>query len=506
MKLNEQIGGENMIGRIIATEDTPTPTQVHFLCREKEADKNQYITYSSPQGKVIAMVQDLHKTNKYFTRPDSMHQIEEAGSKIDEKFPTEQWEYTVAQAKALGVKKEDMIKRPTKPSSPGTETHEPSSGVLKEFLGFDPQGLNIGKIQHHEVESKVNLTRLFQKHLAVLAQTGAGKTHTVSVLIEELLDRDKDNGRPATIVIDVHGEYKSFAKSEEYGSKVNKIRGKDFKIPVSSLKVSDFSVFLPGMSRPQKRELSRAIDELRKQEGPYGIEDIIQEIQRDKEMNEKLQKALVAWLRRLEGDIFSKTGSSIHELISSGELTVLDLSDMVSQKGRRMITAYVAERLFHKRRRGDVPPFILFVEEAHNFAKEGSESEEAIAKGVIETISREGRKFGASLCLISQRPMKLSTTALSQCNSQIIMRITNPRDLDHIRKTSEGIDEPSVNSLTTLRVGEALLVGEAVSNPVFINIRERKSSEIGLGEDMEEQAKKYEEKMSQEEKDAEAFM
>ncbi len=495
-----------MIGRITATKETPTPTEIHFLANKEDTDKNQYISYQSTQGKVIAMVKDLHKTNKYFDQPESMHQIERTGSKLDEKFPTEEWEYTVAEAKALGVKQQGLIKRPTQPPSPGTEIKEPEPQELKHFLGFKEKGLNIGKIQHHDIETKLSLTDLFQKHLAVLAQTGAGKTHTVSVLIEELLDREREEGRPASIVMDVHGEYKSFAESEKYRSKTNKIDGKNFKIPVSSLNVSDFAVFLPGMSRPQKRELHNAITTLRQREGPYGIEDIVEEILKDKEMNEKLQNALVAWLRNLESDLFAETGSSIDQLITPGELTILDLSRMVSQKERRMLTAYIAERLFQKRRKTDVPPFILFVEEAHNFVKEGAESEEAIAKDIIETISREGRKFGASLCLVSQRPMQLSTTALSQCNTQIIMRITNPHDLDHISKTSEGIDQDSLESLTTLRVGESLIVGEAVSNPVFAKIRERKSSEIGLGENLEEQARRFEENKEKQEKDAEAFM
>lgn len=86
------------------------------------------------------------------------------------------------------------------------------------------------------------------------------------------------------------------------------------------------------------------------------------------------------------------------------------------------------------------------------------------------------------------------------------MRITNPHDLDHISKTSEGIDEDSRDSLTTLRVGEALIVGEAVSNPVFVKVRERRSSEIGLGQGLEDQALEFEQMKEKEEEDAEAFM
>ena len=72
------------------------------------------------------------------------------------------------------------------------------------------------------------------------------------------------------------------------------------------------------------------------------------------------------------------------------------------------------------------------------------------------------------MCLISQRPVNLSTTALSQCNTHIILRVTNPNDLDHIQMSSEGIDARVAKSITSLKVGEAILVGEAVNSPVFV--------------------------------------
>jgi len=496
------------LGKIIATEETPTPTKVHFVTDKDLVDKDQYIKFNSPQGKVIGRIEDLHKTNRYFDSPESITQIEKTGMKVTDKFPTEEWEHTVGEVKALGIYRENKIERPTKPPAPGTEVKEPEEEVLRNFLGLEEQGkgLEIGELQHHGITSELSLTDLFQKHLAVLAQTGAGKTYTVSVLMEELLERQPEEGRLASLVIDVHGEYKSLAKSEEYKNKVKVVDGKDFRIPVNSLSASDFKKFIPGMRKPQERELSSAIEKLRYRDKPYGIEDIIKIISKDDEIHEEVQRVLPRWLERIDGNLFSKTGSSVEKLMSPGQLTVLDLSDLIESKKRGMITSYIAERLFSARRKEEVPPFVLFVEEAHNFAKEGVEKEENIPKSIIETIAREGRKFGASICLVSQRPMKLSTTALSQCNTQLIMRITNPNDLDHITKTSEGIDEKSRDSITTLRVGEALLLGEAVNHPVFLNIRERRTEEAELGEGLEEQARKYEEETEKKNQDAEAFM
>ncbi len=506
-KINQK--SEKMtLGKIIATEETPTPTKVHFVTDKDLVDKDQYIKFNSSQGKVIGRIEDLHKTNRYFDSPESITQIEKTGIEVTDKFPTEEWEHTVGEVKALGIYKENKIERPTKPPAPGTEVKEPKKEVLRDFLGLEKpgEGLEIGELQHHGITSELSLTDLFQKHLAVLAQTGAGKTYTVSVLMEELLERQPEEGRIASIVIDVHGEYRSLAQSERYKNKVKIVNGKDFNIPVRSLDVSDFKKFLPGMRKPQERELSSVIEKLRYRDEPYEIEDIIKMISKDDDIHEEVQRVLPRWLNKIKGDLFSKTGSSVRNLVKPGQLTVLDLSDLIKSKKRGMITSYIAERLFNARRKEKVPPFVLFVEEAHNFAKEGVEKEENIPKGIIETISREGRKFGASICLVSQRPMKLSTTALSQCNTQLIMRITNPNDLDHITKTSEGIDEKSRDSITTLRVGESLLLGEAVNHPVFLNIRKRYSEEAELGENLEEQAKKYEEEINKRSKDAEAFM
>ncbi|MFX0105420.1 MAG: ATP-binding protein, partial [Candidatus Hodarchaeota archaeon] len=115
----------------------------------------------------------------------------------------------------------------------------------------------------------------------------------------------------------------------------------------------------------------------------------------------------------------------------------------------------------------------LIVEEAHQFCPEAAHSK-AISKPIIETIAREGRKFMACLCLISQRPKKLSTTTLSQCNSKLVLNIKNPYDLKHLMDSSEAITKEYASMISSLGVGEMLLMGNAVNYPVFIDVRERK--------------------------------
>ena len=112
-------------------------------------------------------------------------------------------------------------------------------------------------------------------------------------------------------------------------------------------------------------------------------------------------------------------------------------------------------------------------------------------KSIIQKIAREGRKFHASLCLISQRPIQLSTTALSQCNTHIILRVTNPYDLEHIGKSSEGLTRDVMDTISSLRVGEALIVGEAVNYPLFVRVRPRQSRPSEHSIDMEAAAIRY---------------
>ena len=125
------------------------------------------------------------------------------------------------------------------------------------------------------------------------------------------------------------------------------------------------------------------------------------------------------------------------------------------------------------------------MEESHQFCPEAAHSK-AISKSIIETIAREGRKFMACLCLISQRPKKLSTTALSQCNSKLVLNIKNPYDLKHLMDSSEAITKEYANMVSSLGVGEMLLMGNAINYPIFIDVRERnyksKIEEISLAQ------------------------
>lgn len=126
-------------------------------------------------------------------------------------------------------------------------------------------------------------------------------------------------------------------------------------------------------------------------------------------------------------------------------------------------------------------PVFVFIEEAHRFLPR---QENTLSKRIVKRIAAEGRKFGIFLVLITQRPYKIDQDALSQCNSQIILRITNPEDQKAVRTSSERISENLLADLPGLNVGEAVIVGEVTRAPVMLKIRERETAEGGADIDV----------------------
>ncbi|MEM4762153.1 MAG: ATP-binding protein, partial [Thermofilum sp.] len=99
-------------------------------------------------------------------------------------------------------------------------------------------------------------------------------------------------------------------------------------------------------------------------------------------------------------------------------------------------------------------------------------------------IASEGRKFGVFLILVTQRPSRIDADALSQCNSQIILRITNPHDQRAVAEASERLGEELMRDLPGLNVGEAIIVGELTRVPVIVKVRRRLTREGGADIDL----------------------
>jgi DNA helicase HerA-like ATPase len=492
------------IGTVICEQDSPNVMEFSFVvegeAHELVVRRGEFVSVSNDDKIVIARVQDLVRVNRYYQHAEAVREYQSRGEPLRSIFPTDRWQYTIARVQVLGLWSENRSVRPYFAVSPGARVRKADSEVLTSFLNLDDtDGLMLGKLAHHSLEFKPSINRLLSKHLAILAMSGAGKSYFVSVLLEELLTRSKKQGRLAVIVVDVHGEYTYLKnlKNDTLGVPdleidVEHIRGSHVQIPVQSLAAEAIGSLVADMSAIQVRDLRRVVSIMRKNsKNGYTLGDVIDFVRTDETISKNTREALAGWLVNLEETgLFGKEGvPNFKSIVKPGKLTLIDLSDFISLKKKQIVVSHLVSELMYLRRRGSIPPFLLVLEEAHQFCPE-SRRELALPKSRIETIAREGRKFFALLCLVSQRPVKLSTTVLSQCSNQAILKATNPYDLEHIGRSSEGIDRASLDTITTLEVGEALFVGETVSVPTFVKIRKRRFEPSGLTPGLSEALRK----------------
>ncbi|MGH6944151.1 MAG: ATP-binding protein, partial [Geminicoccaceae bacterium] len=121
--------------------------------------------------------------------------------------------------------------------------------------------------------------------------------------------------------------------------------------------------------------------------------------------------------------------------------------------------------------RGAAPPVLLVCEEAHRYVPYDGASF-APTKRVISRIAKEGRKYGVTLCLVSQRPSELAIDSLSQCNTVFALRLTNEHDQGFVARALPENARWLVDSLPSLNTQEAVVVGDGVTVPVHIRFKD----------------------------------
>lgn len=165
--------------------------------------------------------------------------------------------------------------------------------------------------------------------------------------------------------------------------------------------------------------------------------------------------------------------------IDKANITIIDLSGIpfevlsitVSLVARLIFDfAFHYSRMRHKLDKANDIPFMIVCEEAHNYIPQLGTAEYKASKKSIERIAKEGRKYGLSLMVVSQRPSEVSDTIFSQCNNFISLRLTNINDQNCVKRLLPDNSSSLVNSLPTLSAGEALIVGDAVPIPAIIKM------------------------------------
>ena len=184
-------------------------------------------------------------------------------------------------------------------------------------------------------------------------------------------------------------------------------------------------------------------------------------------------------LTGLFSDIFGNNGKIKKD--KKSQIVIIDLSllpfevlETVTGLIGRIILEFTSRitKIERPKQRGDIP-IALILEEAQNYIPEKDRSDRvSISKKVFERIAREGRKFGVSLLISSQRPSELSKTVLSQCNSFIIHRLQNPEDQKYIRQLVSSANEDILQQLPILPQQQAIIMGDAVRTPVQVRIND----------------------------------
>lgn len=360
----------------------------------------------------------------------------------------------------------------------------------------------------------VNLDALLSRHLAVLGQTGGGKSWTVASLIQKLCGLEQ----ATTLLFDLHGEY-----SSAFRDCADVISASELELPywlMNSEELLGLMVDRSESAAPNQiakfKELLQAAKESHPENKQLGIKKITIDtpvyfdfdaiLQQFRALDTgtvagargEKQGPLFGQFTRLLMRIDSRLNDRRYDLIfkpqtytssasmvdlfrrllgkaeaGTKKVVVIDLSPVPFDVRASVISlilrcvfdfAYWYRRL-HQRRF----PVAIFADEAHIYLNDRDPSVEP-AKHSAERIAKEGRKYGVSLTVISQRPREVSATILSQCNSFLCLRISNPDDQSYVRNLLPDAVKGVASMFSTLRRGEAILLGDAVMMPTRIRI------------------------------------
>jgi uncharacterized protein len=393
----------------------------------------------------------------------------------------------------IGYKDEQgRIRQILSPFNVGTEVLKAEEDFIKKVIMMEKeeQGALIGKLEGTNIDVHLDLNKLLTKHIAVLAKSGSGKSYAVGVLLEEIMDRNVP-----LIVIDPHGEYAAMKKENDNKDDIARLSAFNLKPKGYAKKIVEYgdTTLDPGMkpiilnenltaqelidllpTKLSNNQMGLLYSSLKDIE-QLSFSNLILHLQAT-DNNQKWNIInIIEYIANLK--LFSPNPTSLNELVQSGRCTIINLKG-IEPVVQEIIVYKLLKDLFTDRKKGKIPPFFLVIEEAHNYVPEKGYSEARCAK-IIKTIASEGRKFGLGLCVVSQRPAIVQKTVLSQCTTQIILKITNPNDLKAVSNSVEGITFEAENEIKNLPIGSALITGVA-EMPLFVAIRPKKTKHGGI--------------------------
>jgi DNA helicase HerA-like ATPase len=380
-----------------------------------------------------------------------------------------------------------------------------NNDLARIYAAPSAPSVKIGVIhQDTRLPAHVLTDELLGKHFAILGTTGCGKSCTVVLVMRAILEKHPN---AHIVMLDPHNEY-----SKAFGDRAEILNTETMELPYWLLNFDELLEAIFGgradTGSPEASILHHLVP-LAKQDylqdptkgkhftvdtpAPYKFSDLVRRI--DMEMG-KLEKAeegnafrrLRNRLLTLQNDnrfAFMFSGLAIDDNMSKiigrifripvdgKPISIIDLSGVPSEILNvvvSVITRLSFELALWCER---TVPILLVCEEAHLYAPQKEDPRFDLSKRALSRIAKEGRKYGASLCVVSQRPSQLSDDLISQCNTLIAMRMTNNDDQEHLRGSMSQSSAGLMDFLPMLGNGEAVVVGQGVSLPVrikFVNL------------------------------------
>lgn len=366
-----------------------------------------------------------------------------------------------------------------------------------------------------EQEANIDLDAFLSRHGAILGQTGGGKSWTVASFLQKIAAFPQST----MILFDLHGEYAS-----AFGDEADVVSGAGIELPywlMNSEELLGLMVDRSESAAPNQiakfKELLQTAKSSHAENQALGLDrinidtpvyfdfaDILDEFRRlDTQMvtgvkGGQKQGPLFGQFTRLLMRVDSRLNDRRYDLIfhpttyatsasmedlfrrllgeqttSRKKVVIVDLSPIPFDV-RNSVISLILRCLFDfaywfRRVNGVAYPIAVFADEAHIYLND-SETDARSSRLSAERIAKEGRKYGISLTVVSQRPREVSATILSQCNSFLCLRISNPDDQSYVRNLLPDSVRGITSMLSTLRRGECILLGDSVMMPTRIRI------------------------------------
>ncbi|WP_373474895.1 ATP-binding protein [Sphingorhabdus sp.] len=394
---------------------------------------------------------------------------------------------------------------------PGSEIFAVSSPDMKQVYAADARAhVEIGTVfPTKDIRGALYVDAMLGKHFALLGSTGTGKSTSAALILHKICDIAPEGH---IVMIDPHGEYSAAFKNNGALFDVNNLAmpywmmnfAEHCEVFVTSTgddKQIDSDILARCLLQARsKNRIAESIGKLTVDAPiPYLLSDLTNIIQTemgklDKATNSAPFMRLKGKIEELKadprynfmfsgmlvGDTMADFVGKIFRLPSGGKpISIIDVSGVPSDITSTVV-AVLSRLVFDYAiwsRNEPQRPILLVCEEAHRYIPSDRVSKNSAVRSILERIAKEGRKYGVSLGLITQRPSDLAEGVLSQCGTIISMRLNNDRDQAFVRAAMPEGARGFLDSIPALRNRECIICGEGVSIPIRValdNLEEEK--------------------------------